>query len=118
MIGKSTRLDWVSLMSAIQRSWSSLLSTLRPMTLTPRRAHSSPSRAVAPSSVVQTGVKSAGCEKSTHQLSPMNSWKRMLPELVRAVKSGTLSPMRTWPCRRSCSCARVKAASGPAYWNS
>ena len=77
MIGKFTWVCWVSLMSAIQRSCSSAPSTLRPMTLTPRLLHSSSSLAVAPNSVVQTGVKSAGCEKSTHQLSPMNSWKRI-----------------------------------------
>ena len=94
MIGKLTVVCWVSLMSAIQRSWSSALSTLRPMTLVPRLFHSGSSLAVVPNSVVQTGVKSAGCEKSTHQLSPMNSWKRIGPMLVRAVKSGTLSPMR------------------------
>ena len=81
-------------MSAIQRSWSSAPSTLSPMTLAPRLLHSCLRLAVAPSSVVQTGVKSAGCEKSTHQWSPMNSWKRIGPMLVAAVKSGTLSPMR------------------------
>jgi hypothetical protein len=50
--------------------------------------------AVIPNSVVHTGVKSAGCEKKTHQESPMNSWKLIGPMLVSAVKSGTLSPMR------------------------
>ena len=94
MIGKFTCVCCVSLMSAIQRSWSSALSTLRPMTLVPRLLHSGWSLAVAPNSVVQTGVKSAGCEKSTHQESPMNSWKLIGPMLVSAVKSGTLSPMR------------------------
>ena len=76
-------------MSAIQRAWSSVLSTLRPMTLTPRAAHSGCSLAVAPNSVVHTGVKSAGWENSTHQELPMNSWKLIGPVLVSAVKSGT-----------------------------
>ena len=80
-------------MSAIQRSWSSLLSTLSPITRAPRLVHSSESFAVAPSSVVHTGVKSAGCQKSTHQELPMNSWKLIGPMLLSAVKSGTLSPM-------------------------
>jgi len=94
MIGKFTRVFCVSLMSAIQRSWSSALSTLRPMTLAFLARHSGSSFAVAPNSVVQTGVKSAGCENSTHHESPMNWWKLIGPRLVSASKSGTLSPMR------------------------
>ena len=46
---------------------------------------------MAPSSVVQTGVKSLGCENSTHQPSPTQSWKRMRPWVVSAVKSGAVS---------------------------
>ena len=73
MIGKFTCVCCVSLISAIQRSWSSVLSTLRPMTLVLRIFHSCTSLAVIPNSVVHTGVKSAGCEKNTHHESPMNS---------------------------------------------
>ena len=38
----------------------------------------------APSSVVQTGVKSLGCEKITPQLSPNHSWKEISPSVVLA----------------------------------
>src|SRR5438093_11007640 len=48
--------------------------------------------ATAPSSVVQTGVKSAGCEKSTPHLSPSHWWKLTSPSVVCAVKSGAVSP--------------------------
>jgi len=44
-----------------------------------------------PSSVVQTGVKSFGCEKSTAQESPIQSWKRIRPWVVSASKSGAVS---------------------------
>jgi hypothetical protein len=50
---------------------------------------------VAPSSVVQTGVKSLGWEKRIPQLSPSQSWKLMVPSVVSAVKSGAVSPSRT-----------------------
>jgi len=43
-------------------------------------------------SVVQTGVKSSGCEKSTTQLSPMNSWNLICPFVVWALKSGAILP--------------------------
>ena len=51
----------------------------------------------APSSVVQTGVKSLGWER-TPQLSPSHSWKLMVPSVVSAVKSGAVSPSRTAMC--------------------
>src|SRR5437868_4628891 len=41
-----------------------------------------------PSSVVQTGVKSLGCEKSIAQPSPIHSWKLMGPWVVSALKFG------------------------------
>src|SRR6516225_552941 len=44
-----------------------------------------------PSSVVHTGVKSLGCENSTVQESPIQSWKRMRPSVVSASKSGATS---------------------------
>ena len=63
-------------------------SLTRPIILTLRFSNSSFREAKAPSSVVQTGVKSAGWEKGMAQLSPMNSWKSMLPWVVWAVKLG------------------------------
>src|SRR5437763_12308474 len=62
------------------------------MTLTLRRSNSGLRRAASPSSVVQTGVKSFGCEKRTPQLSPSHSWKLIVPSVVSAVKSGAVSP--------------------------
>ena len=47
-----------------------------------------------PSSVVHTGVKSAGCEYSTPQLSPSHWWKWMGPSLDCCSKSGAMSPRR------------------------
>src|SRR5215470_7717802 len=44
-----------------------------------------------PSSVVQTGVKSLGCENSTAQLLPIQLWKRIFPSVVSASKSGAVS---------------------------
>src|SRR5439155_14337745 len=46
-----------------------------------------------PSSVVHTGVKSRGCENSTAQESPIQSWKRIFPSVVCASKSGATSPI-------------------------
>ena len=69
-------------------------STLRPMILTLRLSNSGLSRAVSPSSVVQTGVKSLGCENRTPQLLPIHSWNLIGPCVVVAVKSGAMSPNR------------------------
>jgi hypothetical protein len=41
--------------------------------------------------VGHTGVKSFGCEKSTAQELPIQSWKRILPSVVCASKSGAVS---------------------------
>src|ERR1700741_451959 len=68
-------------------------STLRPISLTPRLSNSGFSLASAPSSVVQTGVKSFGCEKSSAQLLPIQSWNLILPSVVWASKSGAVAPM-------------------------
>src|SRR5262249_7387489 len=43
-------------------------------------------------SVVQTGVKSLGCEKSTAHESPIQSWNWMVPSVVSAWKSGAVAP--------------------------
>src|SRR5947199_10862051 len=48
-----------------------------------------------PSSVVQTGVKSLGCENRMAQLFPSHSWKLILPSVVSAVKFGASSPNRS-----------------------
>src|SRR6201986_1309656 len=81
-------------MSEAHLLWSLTGSPLSPMTLAPRAANWVSSAATAPSSVVQTGVKSFGCEKSTAQLSPIHSWKFTVPWVVSAVKSGATSLMR------------------------
>src|ERR1035437_8162974 len=67
-------------------------STLSPISLTPRLSNSGFSLASAPSSVVQTGVKSFGCENSSAQLLPIQSWNLILPSVVSASKSGARVP--------------------------
>src|SRR3954449_965390 len=79
-------------MSLAHFSWSSAGSTDSPMTLTFRRSNSGLIFAMYPSSVVQTGVKSFGCENSTAHESPIHSWKRIGPSVVCASKSGAVSP--------------------------
>src|SRR5262245_40381571 len=78
-------------MSFAQPACLSMGSTERPMILTPRLSNSGLILAIYPSSVVQTGVKSLGCENSTAHLSPIQSWKRILPSVVSASKSGAVS---------------------------
>src|SRR5665213_3268318 len=63
------------------------------MILALRLSNSGLSRAIVPSSVVQTGVKSFGCENRTPQELPSHSWKRILPSVVSASKSGAVSPI-------------------------
>src|SRR4051812_25696101 len=67
-------------------------STDRPMILVLRRSNSGFSLAMYPSSVVHTGVKSRGCEKSTAHESPIQSWNLIRPSVVSASKSGAVSP--------------------------
>jgi hypothetical protein len=64
----------------------------RPMIFTLRLSKSGLTFAMYPSSVVQTGVKSFGCENSTAQESPIQSWNLMWPSVVSASKSGATSP--------------------------
>src|SRR3954452_4492446 len=80
-------------MSAAHFAWLSTGSTDRPMTLTFRLSNSGLILAMYPSSVVQTGVKSLGCEKSTAHESPIQSWKLIFPSVVSASKSGAVSPI-------------------------
>ena len=77
MIGNSTAVPPTSAMSGSQRAWSSTESTETAIGLALRAANSPDSAAVRPSSVVQTGVKSAGWENSTAQAPSFHSWKLM-----------------------------------------
>src|SRR5215470_17914388 len=65
------------------------------MTLMFRLSNSDLSFATEPSSVVQTGVKSFGCENSIAHLSPIQSWNLIGPSVVSAVKSGAVAPSRS-----------------------
>src|SRR5690348_6801727 len=93
-IGISTVARWVSLMSASHGGSDSIGSTLTAMRLTPRRANSAPSAAVRASSVVHTGVKSAGWDRSITQASPAHWWKEIRPSVESCRKSGAMSPSR------------------------
>src|SRR3954463_16112895 len=80
-------------MSSDHLAWRSTGSTERPISLTPRLSNSGFSLASAPSSVVQTGVKSLGCENNSAQLSPIQSWNLIFPSVVSASKSGAVAPI-------------------------
>src|SRR3569832_814095 len=81
-------------MSAVHLLCESTGSTLTARTFTPRFLKSAERRATSPSSVVHTGVKSLGCEKSTTHESPLHLWKSILPCVVSEEKSGAMSPRR------------------------
>src|ERR1700693_5868674 len=81
-------------MSAAHVAWLLTGSTLNPIILVLRLANSGCSPAMYPSSVVQTGVKSLGCENRIAQPSPIHSWKLIVPCVVSAVKSGATSLIR------------------------
>ena len=66
-------------MSGIQRWWSSTESTETAIGLALRAANSPERAAVRPSSVVQTGVKSAGWLNRTAQEPSFHSWKDSRP---------------------------------------
>src|ERR1043165_7834290 len=68
-------------------------STESPISLTPRLSNSGFNLASAPSSVVQTGVKSFGCENNSAQLLPIQSWNLIFPSVVSASKSGAAAPI-------------------------
>src|SRR5437867_2194068 len=95
IIGKFTLAFWVSLISLIQPLRASNGSTLMASTLTLRFLNSFVILAIAPSSVVQTGVKSFGCENRMPQPVPSHSWKLTVPSVVCAVKFGASSPSRS-----------------------
>src|SRR5262249_45905014 len=90
-LGELGRSPWVSSMSFAQPSWSEAVSTEMPMIFTFLRSNSGLILAMYPSSVVQTGVKSFGCEKRIAQESPIQSWKLISPSVESAVKSGAMS---------------------------
>src|SRR3954471_22067254 len=92
-MGKFGAAPCVSLMSSDHLAWRSTGSTERPISLTPRLSNSGFSLASAPSSVVQTGVKSLGCENSSAQLLPIQSWNLIFPSVVSASKSGATAPI-------------------------
>src|ERR1700687_574697 len=81
-------------MSLTQDLWSLTGSTLSPIILVLRLSNSGFKPAMYPSSVVQTGVKSFGWENRIAHPFPIHSWKRIVPSVVSAVKSGASSPMR------------------------
>src|SRR5260221_5309285 len=81
-------------MSFSHSLWLSTGSTLNPMTLQFRFLNSGSSFAIYPNSVVQTGVKSLGCEKRIAHPSPIQSWNVMDPLVVGAVKFGAVSLIR------------------------
>src|SRR3954454_17692690 len=93
IIGKFGAAPWVSLMSSDHFACLSTGSTLSPISLTPRWSNSPFNFASAPSSVVQTGVKSFGCENKSAQLLPIQSWNLILPSVVSASKSGATAPI-------------------------
>ena len=102
-------------MSPAQPLWDSTESTERPISLVLRLSNSGLALENAPSSVVQTGVKSFGWENRIPQLSPSHSWKLMVPSVVSAVKSGAVSPSRTAMCPPGIVnvCLRWSACSRP-----
>src|SRR5262250_3320953 len=63
--------------------------------------------AMYPSSVVQTGVKSFGCENRIAQPLPIQSWKLIFPWVVSAVKLGASLLIRS---------AMLRLRVTPQYW--
>src|SRR5215510_4207463 len=80
-------------MSFAHPSWSSVESTDNPMIFTFLLSNCGFIFAMYPSSVVQTGVKSFGCENKTAHESPIQSWNWIRPSVVSASKSGAVSPI-------------------------
>src|SRR5690554_5057587 len=91
--GKFTVVFWVALISFTQPSCELKSLTLTKITLVFLLSNSSFNCAVRPSSVVQIGVKSAGCENKIAQPLPIHSWKLISPLVVVALKSGAVSPI-------------------------
>ena len=70
----------------------------KPIIFTPLLSNSSFNWLNAPSSVVHTGVKSAGCEKRIAHLPSSHLWKSMSPWVVFAWKFGAVDPNRNRGC--------------------
>src|SRR5262249_31760143 len=90
-------------------------STLIAIGLALRFSNSAFSFATAPSSVVQTGVKSFGWEKSTAHFPPIQSWNLMRPSVESCSKSGAMSPIRIaipGSFRRWVFCAAYRGPAG------
>ncbi|KAG6554116.1 hypothetical protein Mapa_004032 [Marchantia paleacea] len=93
MMGYETLASGVKLsMSLIQALCDSTSLQLRASTFTPRFSNSGMNLPTAPSSVVQTGVKSLGCEKRIAHDPSMYLWKSISPCVVSATKEGARSP--------------------------
>ena len=92
--GNSTFAFWVSFTSFIHSLCDSIgvrsgfVPTLTTNVLAFLLSNSPLRFATRPISVVQTGVKSAGCDIKTPQLSPNQLWKSISPSVVLAVKFG------------------------------
>src|SRR3954447_21729024 len=84
-------------MSLDQLACRSTGSTPRPIIFTLRLSKSGFIRAIAPSSVVHTGVKSFGWENRIPHESPSHLWNRIGPSVVSASKSGAAWPMASGP---------------------
>jgi len=93
MMGKRKYTPLFSRTSLTQAMCEWMLSTLRPSRAAFRASNSSWRLAKPISSVVQTGVKSAGCEKNTTHLPGAKSANLMGPVVVSASKSGACAPM-------------------------
>merc|ERR1711907_926573 len=96
MIGYSTLAPCVSLMSPIHRRWESASSTLSAATLQLRAANSPDRLLKRPSSVVHTGVKSAGCEQRHSHEPSLYSYRSNGPKLDSPCTLGIASPIRRY----------------------
>ena len=93
MIGKFILQPCVSSISPIHPLCDLTSSTLTAIAFAFRFSNSCFVFATMPSPVVHTGVKSFGCDMSTHQWLPIHSWNLTCPSVVSASKSGAMSPI-------------------------
>ncbi|KAH3680596.1 hypothetical protein WICPIJ_008216 [Wickerhamomyces pijperi] len=100
MIGKvnSFNSGVMSSMSLIHLLWESTSSADKPINLVFLASNSFFKAAKAPNSVVQIGVKSRGWEKRMVHLSPIHSWKLILPTVVSTSKFGAVEPILSFGC--------------------
>jgi hypothetical protein len=76
------------LLTATQSLWDFSLSQEWAITLTPRFLNSWSWTAMRPNSVVQTGVKSAGCENSKHHLKTASNTAIQFTSLIHEIMIG------------------------------